>query len=380
MKQKELWNKFADHLINEQVTKKRIKKLSSMFNAVLRGIQKPLEKATRKDIEKFVTALNKNEFRKENNQNFSGNSKSDIKKFLKQFYKWNKGKSEFYPKEVAWIKTKISKDEKPEERPILNIEETKKLSNNMFRPEYRILVLLLFDAGFRIQEMLSVKKKNIEWEGFDEDNNKCFWIECNESKTEIRKIPIPLFTDDIKTFCNSSIFESLGEDELLFGSVNYEAFNKNLKKNSQILFGKDKMITPHALRHSSATYYAKEYEGNMNMIAQRYGWSFSSKELKVYIRKSGAYEKAGAKKVFHNELVNIKEENDELKGQMSILNKRMENLKSQSNKNIQVLKEFVEFLNSGLEKIPEKKYSELFPPDKCIDFSNKLTMLDKEIR
>jgi len=79
MKQIELWNKYADHLINEQVTKITIKKSSSMFNAVIRGIQKPLEKVTRNDIEKFVTALNKNEFRKENNQNYSGNSKSDIK-------------------------------------------------------------------------------------------------------------------------------------------------------------------------------------------------------------------------------------------------------------------------------------------------------------
>ena len=82
--QTELWNKFKDHLINEQLTHVRIEKLSSLFNTLVRGIKKPLGKATRKDIEVFVTALNKNEFKKEDGRDFSGNSKSDIKKFVKQ--------------------------------------------------------------------------------------------------------------------------------------------------------------------------------------------------------------------------------------------------------------------------------------------------------
>ncbi len=159
IKQKELWNEFENHLINEQVTKRRIKKCLTMFNSLIRGINKPLEKVTREDIEVFVTALNKNEYKKIDGRDLSGSTKQDIKKFLRQFYKWKLGQNEFYPKQVSWIKTRINKDERPEEKPILSIPEVKQLSNKMFRSDYRMLVLLLFDSGFRIQEILSVKKK-----------------------------------------------------------------------------------------------------------------------------------------------------------------------------------------------------------------------------
>tara|TARA_Y100000310_G_scaffold42906_1_gene40074 strand:- start:365 stop:1444 length:1080 start_codon:yes stop_codon:yes gene_type:complete len=333
-KQMELWKKFEDHLINEQLTKVRIKKLLSMFNVLTRGIKKPLDKVTRKDIEVFVTALNKNEYKKIDGRDFSGSTKLDIKKFLKQFYKWRLGQNEFYPKQVSWIKTRISKDERAEEKPILSIPEVKQLANKMFRSDYRMLVLLLFDSGFRIQEILSVKKKNLTWEKFDDKGNKCFWIECNKSKTECRTIPIPLFTEDIKTFCNSSYFESLKDDDLLFKDLSYDGVNKNMKLRSKELFGESRMITPHALRHSSATFYSKEYDGNMNLIAQRYGWSFSSKELKLYIRRSGAYQKAGAKKVFYNEVLNLKEENREMKEKMLELQKQMESILVSKNKQV----------------------------------------------
>jgi site-specific recombinase XerD len=343
IKQKELWNEFENHLINEQVTKRRIKKCLTMFNSLIRGINKPLEKVTREDIEVFVTALNKNEYKKIDGRDLSGSTKQDIKKFLRQFYKWKLGQNEFYPKQVSWIKTRINKDERPEEKPILSIPEVKQLSNKMFRSDYRMLVLLLFDSGFRIQEILSVKKKNLTWEKFDEKGNKCFWIECNKSKTEVRTIPIPLFTEDIKTFCNSTYFESLKDDDLLFNDIKYRSIVKNLKKNSIELFGKSRKITPHALRHSSATFYSKEYDGNMNLISQRYGWSFSSNELKLYIRKSGAYQKAGAKKVFYNEVLNLKEENREIKEEMLELKKQMESLLVSKNK--QILGQAVEIEN-----------------------------------
>ena len=81
---------------------------------------------------------------------------------------------------------------------------------------------------------------------------------------------------------------------------------RKLKENSQKLLGKK--VTCHALRHSSATFYAREFDGNMNMLAERYGWAYSSDQLKTYIRRSGAYQKQGAKKVFVNELLKVREE------------------------------------------------------------------------
>ncbi len=295
-----------------------------MFNVVSRGITKQFDKLKRDDIEQFLDDLNRDKFKKIDGNVFSGCTKSDIKKFLKQFFKWYKGNNELYPKEVAWIKTKINKDEKPKEKPVLTKQEVIKLANTFSKPEYRILTLLLWDSGFRIQEMLSVKKQDITWENFYE-NEKCFWVKCNASKTEERKIPIPQFQEDIKSFMNSSYFQQLKDIDLIF-NISYEYYLRKLKENSQSLLGKK--VTCHALRHSSATFYARELDGNMNMLAERYGWAYSSDQLKTYIRRSGAYQKQGAKKVFVNELLKVREEmtalDEKHKKEMAILNTKID--------------------------------------------------------
>lgn len=301
---KPTWSNFESHLFNEGITEKRRNKLKTMLNVVSRGISKEFDKLNRNDIEQFLDNLNRDKFRKIDGNVFSGCTKSDIKKFLKQFFKWYKGNNEFYPKEVAWIKTKINKDEKPAEKAVLTKQEVIKLANTFSKPEYRILTLLLWDSGFRIMEMLSVKKQDITWERFYE-NEKCFWIKCNTSKTEERKIPIPQFQEDIKNFMNSSYFQGLKDTDIVF-NLSYEYFLRKLKENSKKLLGKK--VTCHALRHSSATFYARELDGNMNMLAERYGWAYSSDQLKTYIRRSGAYQKQGAKKVFINELLKVREE------------------------------------------------------------------------
>jgi len=309
MDNKQLWEKFENHLLNDGVTKIRIEKLKSMFKVVERGLNKDFEKITRDDLEKLVTAMHRNRFRKVDGKEFSGSTKSDIKKFLKQFFKWYKGDNEAYPKEVSWIRSRISKDELPKEKSVISMGDAVSLANSFHKIETRILVLVLFDGGFRIQEMLSMTKKDVTWEEYDE-TQKCFWIQCNQSKTERRKIPIPLFTEDVKDFFNSSYFKNLKDTDLVF-PISYAYFLRKLEENSKSLL--KLKISPHCLRHSSATHYAREFDGNMVMLAERYGWTYSSKELRTYIRRSGAYQKAGAKKVFTNEVMRVKEENNELR-------------------------------------------------------------------
>ncbi len=304
---KKLWHTFENKLLNKQVTKKRIKKLKVMFNIVNRELN--LKTAQRPQIEKFVNRLNRNEFKQLDETNYSGSSKSDIKKFLKQYYKAIEGDDEFYPKKVSWIRTNISKDEQPKEKPVVSQEDITKVANHFKKPEFRILTLLLFDSGFRIQEMLSVKKKDLTFEPFDEEN-KCWWIKCSESKTEIRTVPIQLFTEEINNFVNTSYFQNLKDDDLIF-NVTYASYLSSLSKSSEKVIGK--VLTPHALRHSSATLYAKLYEGDMIQLANRYGWSYSSRELKTYIRRSRTFHKIGAKKVFSSELLKLKEDNKKLR-------------------------------------------------------------------
>lgn len=291
-----------------------------MFNVIRRGLKKPFDKITREDMEEFISSLNRNEFKTKKGQPYSGSTKSDIKKFIKQFWKWKFGDDEEYPKVVSWIKTNISKDERPIEKEVLSYKEVIKFANHFKKIDYKILVLLLFDSGFRIQEMMSVKKKDLKWDNYD-GIKKCFWIKCNKSKTMVRNVPVPLFSEEIKTFVNSSYFQNLKDDDDIF-TMNYVSICNNLRYAGEKVLGK-KHITAHNLRHSSATYYSKEFDGNMNLIADRYGWAYNSDELKLYIRRSGAYQRAGVKKVFDNQLVKIKEENEDLKRRLDDMEKNI---------------------------------------------------------
>lgn len=336
MKQQALWTKFENHLLNEGISRNRQLKLKSMFICVEKYLGTTYEKAQRIHVESFINKLNRNEILSEKGKAYSGRTKQDIKKFLRQFYKWLKGNNESYPKQVSWLKTKISKDEKAPEKEVISFEELRKLIQYYEKIEYRALALLLFDSGFRIQEMLSVRKKDFTWEDFDE-KNKCFWIKCNVSKTIPRKVPIPLFTEDLQQIRNSSWFKNLNDDDLLF-NMNYDAINERLKRSSIKVFGVDKegkpikKLTAHNFRHSSATYYAKQYDGNMNLIGERYGWSFDSKELKTYIRRSGVYQKAGVKKVYANETGKLKQEIQSMQEQNKKLQDEMEFMKKIINK------------------------------------------------
>jgi len=314
-----------------------------MFSVISRGLRKPLAAVDRQDIERFVTALSRNEFLRENGKPYSGSTKSDIKKFLRQFYRWLFGNGEIYPPQVAWIKTRIGKDERPKVKEVLQLEEVRAVATYFRKPVYTAFVYLLFDSGFRVRELLSVRKSDLLWEDY-KGNNKCFWVRCNSSKTELRKVPVPLFTKELNEFISSLYYKSLSSNDLIF-PMGYSAILHGLTRvGLEVL---KRPLTPHVFRHSSATYYAKLYGGNSMLLAQRFGWSFSSKELATYIRRSGVYEKEGVEKVYSNELMTLHEENQLLKESLQSVRQDLQEFK----KNF-----YVYFIKSGQADKIYKEY------------------------
>lgn len=308
MKATGLWTRYRAHLLNIGVTERRIHKLQTMFIAVDRGLEGRIEKASKEDIQAFVTGLHQETFTRKDGKPYSGSTQSDIKKFLKQFYKWLED-SDIYPDRVRWIKTGIAKDKKPKQKRTVSLQEVSKLASKFKRLEYRYVTLVLFDSGFRIEELLSAKKKDLEWKPYD-DNESCWWIKCNTSKTFTRSVPIPLFTDEITAYTKSPAYLSQTDEEPLF-PISYRVYYNTLRQTAQEVIGEP--IAPHHLRHSSATHYAVLLEGNVPLLASRYGWSFNAPELQTYVRESGSYQKTSVKKVFENEMSQMKAELERLK-------------------------------------------------------------------
>jgi len=96
MKNQTLWERFENNLLNQGLTRNRIAKLQQMFNTTNRLLPKGLKDSNRDDIESFVNDLHRDVILSNKGKPYSGSSKSDMKKFIKQFFKWYKGKNEFY--------------------------------------------------------------------------------------------------------------------------------------------------------------------------------------------------------------------------------------------------------------------------------------------
>jgi integrase len=307
------WEKFKSHLQNEGLSTGRIEKLKSMFVTLERGLPgKNLETVTRQDIEELANRLNRNEFKKLDGKNMSGPTKVDLKKFIKQFYKWLKGNNEFYPSEVSWLKTKLPKHEKPTPKNTINEDQCKQLAESFSHPEWRALIYLLFDSGFRIQEMLSVKKKDLTFESY-EGTEKCFFLKCNLSKTVIRKIDIPIFTKELEHFLNSGYWANKKDNDLLF-DFESDSVRIMIQRKAQKLF--NMKLTPHCFRHSSATLYAVLYEGNIFDLMHRFGWT-DMRQAMVYVRTSGTINIKSTKKIYNNQASKLNGEVTELKAQLS---------------------------------------------------------------
>lgn len=321
IRQIDLWNRYLNHLLNEGRTQKRIEKLEQMFKTCERGLNGvDYAHATREDIEGFVARLHRDEFRTVKGEAYGGASKADFKRFLKQFYKWLEGEGEEYPRKVRWLRTAIAKDERPAVKPVLTREEALALSKAARKIEHKALILLLFDSGFRIHELLSATKRDLTLEPFRADES-CYWIRCNESKTIPRRIPVPLFTEQLAEFEVSDYYQRLKPDDLLYPKT-YMSYLVVVRKLGKAVLNRDD-VTPHLFRHSSATLYADDLlDGDLIAIANRYGWSYDARELKTYVRRSKRSMRKAAELVSDSEVLRLKQEQERMLERLSEFEQR----------------------------------------------------------
>lgn len=232
--------------------------------------KKDLDKVTEKDVVDFILKLESGEIKSRYKTPMKSETQCNIKKFIRKFYKHLYGNGKTVPEMVEWIDTS---------KKIANIKAIPNLKEGVDKiisliPSIRkkALISVAFDSGFRSDELLNVRIKDLE-----RRSDGIYYITCRYSKTKPRTVSIPLASKHLNDWMIEHPEKNNSDAQAFL--VSKIMFTKTIN-----LYGKKALkthITPHMLRHTSATYYASRLD--RTSFCKRYGWSYSSNSPDRYI-------------------------------------------------------------------------------------------------
>lgn len=272
---KRLALEFLNECIAEGYSKSRAVKYGRYLLKFMEGLNKPFEEVTRQDLVAFV--------RKIEEKDYSDWTKRDYKIVVKKFFKWLR-RSEDYPEEVRWIKARVRNRIKlPEE--ILTEEEVRLMARKAMNLRDRAFILVLYETGCRIGEILNLKIRNVQQDEFGA-------VLIVNGKTGTRRIRIVSSASALALWLSHHPFR---EDPgaplwISFGSRQKPSAlspgsARSLLKRIAKRAGIKKRIYPHLFRHSRATHLANHLtEAQMK---QYFGWVQGSRMAGIYVHLSG---------------------------------------------------------------------------------------------
>jgi integrase len=290
----------------------RILKTSSILTSMAKvWFKKDLDTITMEDMEQFVLDLEQGVIKSSLDKPFSQESQGSIKKFIRKFYKWLQGDNKRYPDLVEWIDTSYEKAN-IKAIPCVRegVEQIIDLIPNVMK---KCLIMVAFDSGFRMGELLNVRLKDVE------EIEGTFFITCRYSKTKPRTVSLPLSTRLMKNWLSK--WGGAGEEQQLF-PVTKRIYTQTINTYAKKALGVH--ITVHMIRHTSATYYATRLD--RTSFCKRFGWSYGSDSPDRYIDFTKIEEKKVAEIINkeENQLQNL--EVEQLRIQNSQLKERMDKM------------------------------------------------------
>jgi integrase len=307
--------------------------------------KKDLDTVSQKDMEKFVLDLNNGRITTSRNSKdhvprpYSNESKANIKKFVRKFYKWLLAENRYYPELVEWIDTSYEQ---------ANVQAIKGLDKGVWSiveliPDIRrkAIVWCTFDSGFREGEILSCTLADVE-----KRDDGIYYITCRKSKTKNRTVSLPNSSELLDRWLNehpekANLKASLWQTSriMLYKTVKLYG-QKALKSNT----------TVHMLRHTSATYYAPKLD--RTTFCKKFGWSYSSKTPDRYIDFAKISENKVVDIIKADQYQQIKKEMSEVKLQNNFLKEQMQSQQEQ-------IKDMKDSIMKGLAEEIQKKVEEL---------------------
>jgi integrase len=248
----------------------------SHLNKLALMFEKPFREATKNDIVDLVGRIDMSDL--------VDYTKRDLKIILKRLYKWIY-ETDDPPEIVKWIKIvpKNSTSKLPEE--LLTEEEVKRLVEAADNPRDKALVLVLYESGCRIGELLPIKMKHVN---FDEYGA----VLMVSGKTGDRRVRIIASTSTLTNWLDNHPLKNIPDAPIWIAigtrnrnnRMSYMAVHtvfRKLAKRANIA----KKVNPHSFRHMRATYLANRL--TEAQLKEMFGWTRDSKMASVYVHLSG---------------------------------------------------------------------------------------------
>lgn len=256
-------------------SKARIIKYLDTLKGIYKFLGKPFSEAKKDDIAEFL--------RKIEERNYSEWTKRDYKIIIRIFYKWLR-KTEDYPEEVRWIrKNNGSKMKLPEE--LLTVDEIRKMVDAADNLRDKAFVLVLYESGCRIGEILSLQLKHVQIDVYGA-------VLLVNGKTGQRRVRIILSAPKLNQWVENHPLKE-NPDAPLWVTIGTSSRNtvwtygtaKDVLRKLARKAGIKKRVYPHLFRHSRATHLANHLtEAQMK---QYFGWVQGSDMASVYVHLSG---------------------------------------------------------------------------------------------
>lgn len=268
---------FAKLRLAKGSTKARVVKCMYCLRFLADWLGKDFAIATKDDLISLVSQID--------SRDYSEYTKYDFKIVLKMFYKWLKGNDEEVPIEIKWLKPRMKnyKHKLPEE--LLTVEEVEKLAAATTNSRDRALVLILYESGCRIGELLYLKIKNVQFDNYGA-------VLLVNGKTGYRRVRIIATCQALSQWLQEHPDKDNPNAPLWPARLSrYQAVPCSYPSilamfdRARQASGVKKRIYPHLFRHSRATALASKLtEAQMK---EYFGWVQGSGMAATYVHLSG---------------------------------------------------------------------------------------------
>jgi len=266
---------FMNDCFSRSLSKARVVKYLDTLERIAKLLGKPFQKTSKEDIALLVREIEE--------KDYTDWTKHDYKLILRVFYRWLR-KTEEFPEEVKWIKLKVGKGHLlPEE--ILTEEEIKKLAECATNIRDKAFILILYESGCRIGEILSLRIRNVQFDNYGA-------ILLVSGKTGDRRVRVIASAPKLASWIENHPFKKDIDAPLWInlsmnnrnGVFSYGACKAMLKDVAEKA-GVRKRIYPHLFRHSRATFLANFL--TEAQLKQHFGWVQASEMASTYVHLSG---------------------------------------------------------------------------------------------